>query len=85
MALPILKVIRDYAVGVLSELNDKEVMYNLLFLVQALRYEGGTTRSTLIDLLNERSLGNQQIASLVYWYLKTESDPITGKDAKVSK
>lgn len=36
----VLKQIRDYAVGILSEAKDKEISYNLLFLVQALRYEG---------------------------------------------
>jgi hypothetical protein len=36
----IIKIIRDYAVLILSELKDQDLTYNLLFLVQALRYEG---------------------------------------------
>jgi phosphatidylinositol 3-kinase len=61
------------------------MVFNLLFLVQALRYEGETIRSSLLDLLNERATSNQQIASLLYWYLKTESEPIQSKETKVSK
>ena len=79
LALPILKVIRDYAVTILSELKDEELIYNLLFLVQALRYEGETIRSNLLELLIERAASNHQMGSLLYWYLKTESDSIQGK------
>ena len=79
LALPILKVIRDYAVTILSELKDEELIYNLLFLVQALRYEGETIRSNLLELLIERAANNHQMGSLLYWYLKTESDSIQGK------
>lgn len=85
LALPILKLIRDYAVSILSELKDQDLIYNLLFLVQALRYEGDSVRSSLLDLLIQRSMHNTQIASLLYWYLKTESDSIQSKDTKVSK
>ncbi len=85
LALPILKLIRDYAVTILCELKDQEISFNLLFLVQALRYEGDSIRSTLLDLLNQRAVENCQIASLLYWYLKTESDSIQNKDTKVSK
>lgn len=38
--LPIINIIRNYAVTVLTELKDQELTYILLFLVQALRYEG---------------------------------------------
>ncbi len=85
LALPILKLIRDYAVSILSELKDQDLIYNLLFLVQALRYEGDSVRSSLLDLLIQRSMHNTQIASLLYWYLKTESDSIQSKGTKVSK
>jgi hypothetical protein len=40
LPLPILKIIRDCAVSILSECKDTELIYDLLFLVQALRYEG---------------------------------------------
>ena len=69
----------------MSELKDQEIIYNLLFLVQALRYEGETVRSNLLDMLIIRATSHEQIASLLYWYLRTESDAIQGKDSKVSK
>ena len=65
-------------------MKDEELINSLLFLVQALRYEGESVRSTLLELLIERGSKNHQFGSLLYWYLKTESDPIQGKDAKVS-
>ncbi len=37
-ALPLVKLVRDYAVSILAELKDQELTYLLLFLVQALRY-----------------------------------------------
>jgi hypothetical protein len=55
LALPILKAIRDYAVTILSDLKDHELVYSLLFLVQALRYEGEGMSSTLLDLLKHRA------------------------------
>lgn len=69
--LPIINLIRNYAVSILSELKDQELTYLLLFLVQALRYEGEGYQSTLFSLLSERAASNSQIASLLYWYLRT--------------
>jgi hypothetical protein len=56
-----------------------------LFLVQALRYEGEGVQSSLLNLLQERAGTNAQIASLLYWYLRTESEAAVGKDAKANK
>ena len=42
----------------------------LLFLVQALKYDCANTPSQLIELLIGRSKQNEQIAALVFWYLR---------------
>jgi hypothetical protein len=81
----LVKTIRDYAVTVLSELKDQDLTYLLLFLVQALRYEGEGMQSSLMALLQERAGSSAQIASLLYWYLRTESEAAAGKETKASK
>lgn len=85
--MPILKLIRNYAVSILSQLKEEELIYDLLFLVQALRYEGEDNRSNLLSMLVEKGVNNKsnQIASLLYWYLKTESEPLPAKEAKTGK
>ena len=78
-------MIRDYAVSHLSELKDQELTYMLLFLVQALKYDCCNAPSALIHLLITRSQTNHQIAALVYWYLRAESEPLAAKEAKTIK
>jgi hypothetical protein len=84
-ALPLVKLVRDYAVSVLAELKDQELTYLLLFLVQALRYEGEGLQSALFTLLTQRAANSPQIASLLYWYLRTESEAAVAKDTKAKE
>lgn len=54
-------------------------------MVQALRYEGEGLQSALLTLLTQRAANSPQIASLLYWYLRTESEAAVGKDAKAKE
>lgn len=64
-----MKAIRQYAVNILNDCSDKQLCDYMLQLVQALRYES-FDESALSNMLTEKSLKNQELATLYYWYLK---------------
>lgn len=73
--------VRGHAVEVLQRTEDEELLYYLLQLVQALRYES-TTHSRLSTFLVARATNNTVMATLLHWYLYTElSDPSFGDRA----
>ncbi|KAL3157710.1 hypothetical protein ABBQ32_012142 [Trebouxia sp. C0010 RCD-2024] len=63
--------VRCHAVEVLQRTQDEELLYYLLQLVQALRYEA-TTHSRLSSFLISRATRNTVMATLLHWYLYTE-------------
>jgi phosphatidylinositol 3-kinase len=67
--------VRKYAVSVLSNAADDELMCYLLQLVQALRYESEDD-SQLARFLVDRAVGNPALANFFHWYLVVEwEDP----------
>ena len=67
--------VRKYAVSVLSDAADDELMCYLLQLVQALRYESEDD-SQLARFLVDRAVGNPVLANFLHWYLVVEwEDP----------
>lgn len=63
--------VRSHAVEVLQRTDDEELLYYLLQLVQALRYEA-ETESRLAKFLIERAVKNSVMGTLLHWYLYTE-------------
>ena len=59
--------VRGHAVEVLQRTEDEELLYYLLQLVQALRYEA-TTHSRLSAFLIARATNNTVMATLLHWY-----------------
>lgn len=67
--------VRKYAVSVLSDAGDDELMGYLLQLVQALRYES-EDNSQLARFLVDRAVANPVLANFLHWYLVVEwEDP----------
>jgi len=67
--------VRKYAVSVLSDAGDDELMGYLLQLVQALRYESQDD-SQLARFLVNRAIANPVLANFLHWYLVVEwEDP----------
>ena len=64
--IPVMQV-RGHAVEVLQRTEDEELLYYLLQLVQALRYES-TTHSRLSTFLVARATNNTVMATLLHWY-----------------
>ena len=58
--------VRGHAVEVLQRTQDEELLYYLLQLVQALRYEA-TTHSRLSAFLVSRATRNSVIGTLLHW------------------
>jgi phosphatidylinositol 3-kinase len=65
--------VRSYAVAVLSDTDDGDLLSYLLQLVQALRYEPDDA-SQLARFLVERARSSQSVGTLLFWYLCTEMD-----------
>lgn len=68
--------VRKYAVEILKKADDEELLYYLLQLVQATKYEqfeGNPNDSPLISFLIERSSKNFTLGSYFYWYLTVDS------------
>lgn len=84
-----MKIIRNYAISVLVDIKDEDLISILLFLVQSLRYEGegeNDCKSNLFSFLLERAGKNLQVTTLLFWYLKAESETIINpKDSKQTK
>ena len=67
--------VRRYAVSVLSDAGDDELMGYLQQLVQALRYERQDD-SQLARFLVDRAVTNSVLANFLHWYLVVEwEDP----------
>ncbi|KAM9947807.1 hypothetical protein ACTFIW_008177 [Dictyostelium discoideum] len=69
-------MVRRYAVEILKKADDEELLYYLLQLVQATKYEqfdGNPSDSPLISFLFERSNKNFILGSHFYWYLTVDS------------
>ena len=67
--------VRKYAVSVLSDAADDELLCYLLQLVQALRYESEDD-SQLARFLVNRAVANPVLANFLHWYLVVEwEDP----------
>lgn len=58
--------VRSHAVEVLQRTQDEELLYYLLQLVQALRYEA-TTHSRLSAFLVSRATKNTVMGTLLHW------------------
>ena len=58
--------VRSHAVEVLQRTDDEELLYYLLQLVQALRYEAETD-SRLAKFLIERATKNGVMGTLLHW------------------
>lgn len=73
--------VRSHAVAVLQQKDDDELMYYLLQLVQALRFEAADL-SRLARFLVTRATSNPAFATFLHWYLFTEwEDPTFGARA----
>ncbi|GAB4822067.1 hypothetical protein N2152v2_009113 [Parachlorella kessleri] len=68
--------VRGHAVEVLQKTDDEELLYYLLQLVQALRYESCDS-SQLARFLVERAQRSVTVACFLFWYLCTELDDPT--------
>jgi phosphatidylinositol 3-kinase len=74
--------VRAHAVEALESTSDEELLYFLLQLVQALRYEHNVVESCLAEFLVERARKSPSIASALYWYLCAElEDPTFAEKA----
>ncbi|EGG14145.1 phosphatidylinositol 3-kinase [Cavenderia fasciculata] len=71
--------VRRYAVDILRKADDEELLYYLLQLVQATKYEmietnyDHSSESPLISFLIERASKNFKLASRLYWYITVDS------------
>ncbi|CAK0784160.1 hypothetical protein CVIRNUC_007363 [Coccomyxa viridis] len=63
--------VRAHAVEVLKRTEDEELLYYLLQLVQALRYEAADA-SPLAQFLVQRAVANPTLAFTLHWYLVPE-------------
>jgi len=63
--------VRRYAVSILADAADDELLCYLLQLVQALRYESADD-SQLARFLVERAVANPVLANFLHWYLVVE-------------
>ncbi|KAG2378562.1 hypothetical protein C9374_008201 [Naegleria lovaniensis] len=72
--------VRNYAISVLKDVTDKELLSVLLQLVQALRYEHDMRTCKLADLLIERSQKSFIVANDLFWFLTIAAeDKIMGE------
>lgn len=73
--------VRNFAVKYLEKIENKDLNFILLQLVQALRYED-PTNSALRDFLTKACAKNIELASSFFWFLKVEADDsdITNKN-----
>ncbi|CAG8726130.1 17305_t:CDS:10, partial [Acaulospora morrowiae] len=74
--------VRRYAVSQLRKADDEELLLYLLQLVQALKFENISDKSSssLAEFLIERAVKNQILGNNFYWYLMVEfEDKIVGK------
>lgn len=62
--------LRQYAVKRLDHYPDEELQYYLIQLVQALRYDKGTTNSDLCNFLIRKGCANQVIGNYLYWCIR---------------
>jgi hypothetical protein len=60
--------VRAHAVEVLKRTDDEELLYYLLQLVQALRYEA-SNESPLASFLVQRAHANPNLAIFLHWYV----------------
>ena len=67
--------VRGHAVEVLQRTQDEELLYYLLQLVQALRYEA-TTHSRLSAFLVSRAAKNTVMGTLLHWQASLASLPL---------
>ena len=75
------EAVRAHAVAALKSTSEEELLYFLLQLVQALRYEPSVD-SRLASFLIDRARRSAAVASALYWYLCAElEDPTFGERA----
>ena len=80
-----MKIIRDYATDIISNLHGENFTSILLQLIQTIRYDA-TGDSSMARLINEKALEDKQIAVFAYWYLCTEAEIVKdGQSGKASK
>ncbi|CAG8445823.1 22319_t:CDS:10, partial [Dentiscutata erythropus] len=80
------RAVRGYAVGQLKKADDEELLLYLLQLVQALKFENisdkssSSHESSLAEFLIERAIKNPILGNNFYWYLMVEcDDKVVGK------
>ncbi|RIB03510.1 atypical PIKK PI3K protein kinase [Gigaspora rosea] len=77
------RAVRGYAVSQLKKADDEELMLYLLQLVQALKFENisdKSSSSSLAEFLIERAIKNPILGNNFYWYLMVEcEDKVVGK------
>jgi hypothetical protein len=59
-------------------MSDQHIIAILLQLIQSIQYDA-INQSSMATHLLERSAKNKQIAILVFWYLKTETEGLQQK------
>uniref|UniRef100_H2YNJ1 Phosphatidylinositol 3-kinase catalytic subunit type 3 n=1 Tax=Ciona savignyi TaxID=51511 RepID=H2YNJ1_CIOSA len=85
--------VRTYAVKILSQTTDENLVLYLLQLVQALKYENfdkikdgnQTDGLDLATFLIQRACRNSYLANYFYWYLLVECEESEGTDAERKK
>eukprot|EP00002_Diphylleia_rotans_P025641 TRINITY_DN5077_c0_g1_i2.p1 TRINITY_DN5077_c0_g1~~TRINITY_DN5077_c0_g1_i2.p1 ORF type:complete len:562 (-),score=91.59 TRINITY_DN5077_c0_g1_i2:1276-2961(-) len=65
--------VREYAVNVLEKADDEELLYYLLQLVQAIRYESKED-SMLVHFLISRSCACREVGIYFHWYVTVECE-----------
>lgn len=65
-----MKVIRDYATEIISDLSEEIFKSILLQLIQTIRYDANGD-SAMSRLIIEKSLQYDQIGVITYWFLNT--------------
>lgn len=73
--------VRRYAVTRLEKADDEELLYYILQLVQAMKYEK-TTDSPLINFIISRAAQNFELGDYFYWYLTVEANLKNSKYTK---
>ena len=76
-----LKLVRKFAISKLGKLDDKNINFILLQLVQALKYED-IEENPLANFLIEKCSKNIELATSLYWFLKVEKDNSDQKGKK---
>ena len=76
-----LKLVRKFAISKLDKLDDKNINFILLQLVQALKYEDNE-ENPLANFLIEKCSKNIELATSLYWFLKVEKDNSDQKGKK---